>query len=89
MWKTPLSVLFLIITLTTSGALAETPCERDKRNNLAECLSEATAQVRDCQNSQCEDQDDMDVNTCRRQCSEVELQQRNECFAADKAVQCP
>jgi hypothetical protein len=89
MRRTIASVLLLTITLTNSLAFAETQCERDKRNKLAECLSEARDGVNDCQNRQCLDQDDEDVNTCRRTCSESEMQERNECFAADKAIVCP
>jgi hypothetical protein len=77
-----------IIALSASANAAS--CVQDKANKLAECLSEATADVNTCQDNCEDDPDDASAYTqCKRVCSAEEQKERGVCFAADKEVICP
>jgi hypothetical protein len=78
-----------MFVLSPSGT-ADTPCEKAKANQLADCLSQATSDVTDCQNHCEADPDDPSAyNECRRVCSNEEQKDRTGCFDADKKIHCP
>jgi len=89
------SVIATISVGTYSNAVAQVLCQNDgaacrkaKAEKLALCLSQASNDVRICQNN-CEGDDQGEVNDCRRQCSAEEQNERAVCFEEDKKVICP
>lgn len=64
-------------------------CLRGKKDELANCLGDAEAFVDQCQSDCTSEHDDQaDRNECRRECSEIEMQERTECFDDDSRFVC-
>jgi len=80
---------FIVLAQGGQSKDTEQQCRKERADTLAACIGKATDDVLDCQKV-CEDLHDVgaDLNDCRRDCSEVELEQKTDCYDEERATSC-